>query len=92
VASQCAKIQAPGKTKNWLDRAYSKFPPPQKRAAHAAICSHFPPAAGFIIIGVEYWHHNFGQRMSHGCVELPTAAAGRLYCWAPNGTVIRIHY
>jgi lipoprotein-anchoring transpeptidase ErfK/SrfK len=33
-----------------------------------------------------YWHHNFGQRMSHGCVNLPLDFAAWLYGWAPLGT------
>lgn len=33
-----------------------------------------------------YWHDSFGQRMSHGCVNLPPAFAAWLYGWAPLGT------
>jgi len=33
-----------------------------------------------------YWHNNFGHPMSHGCVNLKTAAAAWLYNWAPVGT------
>ncbi len=29
-----------------------------------------------------YWHNNFGQPMSHGCVNTPTPAAARLFDWA----------
>jgi hypothetical protein len=47
---------------------------------------------GAYAIHQAYWHNNFGRRMSHGCVQLPTAAAARLYRWAPNGTPIYIHY
>jgi lipoprotein-anchoring transpeptidase ErfK/SrfK len=39
-----------------------------------------------------YWHNNFGQQMSHGCVNAPTAAAAWLYNWAEAGTPIVIHY
>ncbi|HET9172097.1 MAG TPA: L,D-transpeptidase [Actinospica sp.] len=39
-----------------------------------------------------YWHHNFGTPMSHGCVNLPTDAAGWVYDWAPLGTTVWIHY
>jgi len=39
-----------------------------------------------------YWHHNFGYVMSHGCVNLPTDAAGWVYTWAPIGTTVWIHY
>ena len=39
-----------------------------------------------------YWHANFGQPMSHGCVNLPTPEAQWLYDWAPVGTLVVIHY
>jgi hypothetical protein len=29
-----------------------------------------------------YWHNNFGHRMSHGCVNLPTMAAEKLFYWS----------
>jgi len=28
-----------------------------------------------------YWHNNFGQPMSHGCVNLPTPVAQQLFYW-----------
>lgn len=28
-----------------------------------------------------YWHNNFGQTMSHGCVNLPTLVAEKLFYW-----------
>lgn len=28
-----------------------------------------------------YWHNNFGNRMSHGCVNTPTPVAERLFYW-----------
>lgn len=28
-----------------------------------------------------YWHNNFGRPMSHGCVNLPTVAAEKLFYW-----------
>lgn len=33
-----------------------------------------------------YWHDNFGQPMSHGCVNLPLDVAAWVYDWAPLGT------
>lgn len=39
-----------------------------------------------------YWHNNFGQPMSHGCVNLPTDAAQWLFNWAPIGTRVVTHY
>jgi len=38
-----------------------------------------------------YWHNNFGQPMSHGCVNIPTGKAAWLYDWAPQGTVVVVH-
>lgn len=46
---------------------------------------------GYAIHGT-YWHHNFGNPMSHGCVNLPTPAAEWMYNWAPVGTPIWIHW
>jgi lipoprotein-anchoring transpeptidase ErfK/SrfK len=39
-----------------------------------------------------YWHSNFGQPMSHGCVNLPTPEAEWLFQWASVGTPVNIHY
>lgn len=38
-----------------------------------------------------YWHSNFGQPMSHGCVNIPTGKAAWLYQWAPRGTTVVVH-
>ena len=37
-----------------------------------------------------YWHDNFGQPMSHGCVNLPTQEAKWFYYWAEVGTPVRV--
>jgi lipoprotein-anchoring transpeptidase ErfK/SrfK len=47
--------------------------------------------SGSFAIHGAYWHHNFGHPMSHGCINLPVAFAGRLYAWAPVGTTVVIH-
>lgn len=36
---------------------------------------------GFSLHGA-YWHNNFGHPMSHGCVNISPANAGKLYEWA----------
>jgi lipoprotein-anchoring transpeptidase ErfK/SrfK len=46
--------------------------------------------AGYAMHGT-YWHDNFGQPMSHGCVNIPTGKAAWLYNWAPQGTVVVVH-
>lgn len=38
-----------------------------------------------------YWHNNFGQRMSHGCINLPLDVAQFLYGWAPLGTPVTVY-
>jgi lipoprotein-anchoring transpeptidase ErfK/SrfK len=35
-----------------------------------------------------YWHKNFGQPWSHGCVNLPPEQAHELYLWADLGTPV----
>ncbi len=37
-----------------------------------------------------YWHSNFGNPMSHGCVNLPMETAQWLYNWTPVGTPVVI--
>jgi hypothetical protein len=37
--------------------------------------------SGYALHGT-YWHENFGQPMSHGCVNLRTADAQWLFNWA----------
>jgi LysM repeat protein len=38
-----------------------------------------------------YWHNNFGQPMSHGCVNMTISDAQWLYNWAPVGTLVVVH-
>lgn len=38
-----------------------------------------------------YWHNNFGNPMSHGCVNLSTPDAEWLYNFADYGTVVNVH-
>ncbi len=39
-----------------------------------------------------YWHNNFGNPMSHGCVNLTIADAQWLFNWSGYGTMVNIHY
>jgi lipoprotein-anchoring transpeptidase ErfK/SrfK len=45
--------------------------------------------AGYAVHGT-YWHNNFGQPMSHGCVNLPNDEALWFYDWAPVGTPVTV--
>ncbi|HYJ12158.1 MAG TPA: L,D-transpeptidase, partial [Thermomicrobiales bacterium] len=38
-----------------------------------------------------YWHNNFGQRMSHGCINLPLDVSAFLFDWAPLGTAVTVY-
>jgi LysM repeat protein len=46
--------------------------------------------SGYALHGA-YWHNNFGQPMSHGCVNLPVDAAKWMFDWAPIGTMVITH-
>lgn len=37
-----------------------------------------------------YWHNNFGNRMSHGCVNLPVDLAKYVYDWSPVGLEVSV--
>jgi len=44
-----------------------------------------PASVGFSLHGT-YWHNNFGHSMSHGCVNMKTTDAEKLYNWADPPT------
>ncbi len=46
---------------------------------------------GYAIHGT-YWHNNFGVPMSHGCVNMRIPDAEWLFRWAPQGTLVYVHY
>lgn len=39
-----------------------------------------------------YWHNNFGNRMSHGCVNVGTADSEWIYNWSEVGTPVQTAY
>lgn len=47
--------------------------------------------SGYAIHGT-YWHNNFGQPMSHGCVNLPTTEAAWFYNFADIGTPVNVQF
>jgi len=38
-----------------------------------------------------YWHNNFGQPMSHGCINMRPEEAGIVFNWASVGTRVVVH-
>ncbi|UGB35905.1 L,D-transpeptidase [Microbacterium sp. cx-55] len=51
--------------------------------------TYFAPDVGF---HGAYWHNNFGNPMSHGCVNMPVSQAKFVFDWAPNGTEVSVHH
>lgn len=49
-----------------------------------------PGSSGFSLHGT-YWHNNFGHSMSHGCVNMKTTDAAKIYEWSDVGTPITIY-
>jgi lipoprotein-anchoring transpeptidase ErfK/SrfK len=39
-----------------------------------------------------YWHDNFGEPMSHGCVNLSTEDAKWMFDFASVGTLVNVHH
>lgn len=52
--------------------------------------SQIPWNRGFSFHGA-YWHNNFGQPMSHGCVNMQIPDSKNLYTWASIGTKVSIY-
>lgn len=46
--------------------------------------------SGGAVIHGAYWHDHFGERWSHGCVNLPPEQAKKLYLWADVGMFVTI--
>ena len=46
--------------------------------------------SGGAAIHGAYWHDDFGQQHSHGCVNLPLQDAETLYPWADVGTTVTV--
>lgn len=38
-----------------------------------------------------YWHNNFGNEMSHGCINQPLDVAAWMYDFAPLGTAVTVY-
>lgn len=47
-------------------------------------------AAGNLYVHGAYWHNKFGQRMSHGCVNVSYQDMENLYNWSDVGTKVLV--
>ncbi len=81
-------------------RVYAKYPVQTMQGTVSAESWYVPnvPSVMYIFGGIAlhgtYWHNSFGtgDRLSHGCINLPLGAAAQLYNWAPMGTPVWVHY
>ena len=70
-------------------------PPSRTRIASTA-CQTFNTSTQHIALHGAYWHRRFGERVSHGCVNLAPTDAAWLYEFTPNfergksGAVVRV--
>lgn len=46
---------------------------------------------GSILIHYAFWHHNFGHRMSHGCINVGNKDSDWIFAWADTGTPVVTH-
>ncbi len=78
-------------------RVYAKYASTTMKGGEGAEYYYLPNVpytmyfySGYALHGA-YWHNNFGQPMSHGCVNLPVEASKWMFNWAPIGTMVVTH-
>jgi lipoprotein-anchoring transpeptidase ErfK/SrfK len=76
-----------GQYRIWVKFRYDDMEGPGYYLADVPYVMYF--YGGYGLHGV-FWHANFGQQMSHGCVNLPTTEAEWLFNWADVGTLVNI--
>ena len=76
----------------------------QRKVSMQDMKGHYPPYEPYFIKNVPnvmyfyqayaihgaHWHNKFGQRVTHGCVNVPVAASEWLFNWADNGTKVMV--
>ncbi|MCP4542108.1 MAG: L,D-transpeptidase family protein [Chloroflexi bacterium] len=73
----------------WIKLRYDDMSGPDYYLSNVPYVMYFH--GGYGLHGTT-WHGNFGQPMSHGCVNLPTSEAEWLFNWAQVGTMVNIHH
>ena len=74
----------PGEYRIWYKIKYTKMEGGVKGQRSYYYLPNVPFAMFFYgdySIHGTYWHNNFGNRMSHGCVNTPTPVAEQLFYW-----------
>lgn len=46
----------------------------------------------YYYLHAAYWHNNFGNRMSHGCINIDEPDAAWIYQWADVGVPVSVHH
>jgi uncharacterized protein YraI len=77
-----------GQFRIWIKLRYDDMSGPGYYLEDVPYVMYFYQGYGFH--GV-WWHANFGNPMSHGCVNLPADAAEWLFNWADVGTLVNVH-
>jgi len=78
-----------GKYKIWVKLRYSDMSGPGYYLPDVPYVMYFYKDYG---LHGTYWHNNFGNPMSHGCVNLSIPDAEWVYNFTSVGTVVNVHY
>jgi len=76
-----------GQFRIWIKLRYDDMEGPGYHLEDVPYVMYFYQGYG---IHGTYWHSNFGQRMSHGCVNLETSEAEWLFNFADVGTLVNV--
>ncbi len=77
----------PGQFRIWIKLRYDDMSGPDYYLEDVPYVMYF--YRGYGLHGT-YWHSNFGQRMSAGCVNLPREEAAWVYDFADVGTLVNV--
>ncbi len=80
-------------------RIYSKSWTSPMGSAEGAAEPYYIPDVPYVMwfngnysIHGAYWHNDFGNVRSHGCVNIPVSDAEYVFGWASVGTPVSVHY
>lgn len=89
VSTGLARTPTPsGQFRIWIKLRYDDMSGPDYYLEDVPYAMYFYQGYG---LHGTYWHENFGQRMSHGCVNLPTAEAEWVFDFVDVGTLVNVH-
>jgi len=77
-----------GQFRIWIKLRYDDMSGPDYHLEDVPYVMYFYQGYG---LHGTFWHNNFGQRMSHGCVNLPTSEAKWVFNFVDVGTLVNVH-